>query len=333
MASNWLDLMDNDSNLSLSEDENTRPGIATVSASRASFDAELDSSRCGVNLLIKKKMNILSEDSLSRKRSLNEMKSTDIDRFIAKMSRSPPKAKQKVNAQGRWTKTKTNKDATRIGFERFLNWADRDQSGSNNRCVLSSSSIDNKRNIVRHPTASNLVLCTPKATNRRAHYRGRRTRKLAEHSADQSPAARALSVKRGNTRNGAEDEEEEEEDDDMEQAAGKRGEHVVVVAAATHNKSDTKLATKESEGAETAQPTLRRKESGNGNGNENEEQRLQSDHAPTTGAVTAESGSTNDHHPDTDFLKGPQGVVGAEREEAAEDTLEDGTRMRTMIWI
>lgn len=130
MSSNWLDLMDYDSNQSMTDDENTKPGIGlfdafiqsrlhkvidillvlllgTSSVSRASFDAELDSSRCGVNLLIKKNMNILSEDSLSRKRSLNEMKSTDIDRYIAKMSKSPPKAKQKMNAQGSWTKTKS----------------------------------------------------------------------------------------------------------------------------------------------------------------------------------------------------------------------------------
>lgn len=332
MANNWLDLMDNDSNLSMSEDENTKP--ATVSASRASFDSELDSSRGGVNLLIKKKMNILSEDSLSRKRSLNEMKSTDIDRFIASMSRSPPKAKQKVNAQGRWTKTKTsNKGAVRIGFERFLNWADRDQSASKNRCVLGSSSIDNKRNILRNPAPSKLVLCAPNATNRRAQYRGRRSRKRAEHSTNQSPTASALPLEQENAENGRneaggtrkggeEEEEDEDEDHDMERPAGKRKGNEVT--ASTLNTLDTTLAMKESEGARTAEPTLRLKQSNK----ENTAQRLHSDCNLTAKSVTVLSASTNDNNPDLGAPGHSQGMVDAvkvtENVISAKETLGDG---------
>jgi len=332
MANNWLDLMDNDSNLSMSEDENTKP--ATVSASRASFDSELDSSRGGVNLLIKKKMNILSEDSLSRKRSLNEMKSTDIDRFIASMSRSPPKAKQKVNAQGRWTKTKTsNKGAVRIGFERFLNWADRDQSASKNRCVLGSSSIDNKRNILRNPAPSKLVLCAPNATNRRAQYRGRRSRKRAEHSTNQSPTASALPLKQENAENGRneaggtrkggeEEEEDEDEDHDMERPAGKRKGNEVT--ASTLNTLDTTLAMKESEGARTAEPTLRLKQSNK----ENTAQRLHSDCNLTAKSVTVLSASTNDNNPDLGAPGHSQGMVDAvkvtENVISAKETRGDG---------
>jgi len=220
MSSNWLDLMDYDSNQSMTDDENTKPGIGTSSVSRASFDAELDSSRCGVNLLIKKNMNILSEDSLSRKRSLNEMKSTDIDRYIAKMSKSPPKAKQKMNAQGSWTKTKTQnrKDAVKIGFGRFLNWGDRTQSAHGDRSVLGSVPIDNKRNILNNRTSTNLVTCTPTATNRRTQYRGRRTKKLKPTTAEQSNATNQVlsNTKITNI------EEEEEEDDDMNQAQDQR---------------------------------------------------------------------------------------------------------------
>jgi len=217
MTTNWLDLMDNDSNISMTDDENTRPALDR-GASRSSFDAELDSSRCGVNLLIRKNMNILSEDSLSRKRSLNEMKSTDIDRFIAKMSGSPPKAKQKVDAEGRWTKTKTasKNETAKIGFDRFLNWAERGKSGNTNRCVLSTTSIDNKRNIRNNRTSGNLVTCTPMATNRRTQFRGRRNRKRALRNTHSVAPAAAPRERIEAERGGDGDDEDEDEDMDLD---------------------------------------------------------------------------------------------------------------------
>jgi len=248
MTTNWLSICDNDSNISMTDDENTRPGMASIS--RSPFDAELDSSRCGVNLLIKKKMNILSEDSLSRKRSLNEMKSTDIDRFIAKMSKSPPKAKQKMNAQGGWAKTKTRQNkAANIGFGRFLNWADRGKSENGNRCVLGTTSIDSKRNILNNKKAVNMVTCTPPINHRRTQYRGRRTKKRTQSATNQCPAGKqAISTI----------EEHGDEDYDMMPQAEKQREEEGV-----QRKEDRKVVTTqrvEQEKRENGTPTLKEME-------------------------------------------------------------------------
>ena len=37
MASNWLDLMDNDSNLSMTDDENTKPGMGLFDVFKSDY--------------------------------------------------------------------------------------------------------------------------------------------------------------------------------------------------------------------------------------------------------------------------------------------------------
>jgi len=91
MATSWLDLMGEDSNLSMTSINS----VTSLDDEKSRFDPEFDRSRQGVNLLFKKNIKIISDDSQSRKRRFQQIKSDDEnDTFL------PPKAKQRMNVNG-----------------------------------------------------------------------------------------------------------------------------------------------------------------------------------------------------------------------------------------
>jgi len=182
MTTNWLELMGDDSDLSMTclDDDLSR---------QTDRDPELDHSRQGVNLLFKKQIKIISEDSQSRKRTLNEMASTDTDDTLREMSKLPPKAKQRTDDEGHWAHRKDgacNENAKpakgKIGFSHFLKWAPKG-SAAGNRAILGSRSRTNNNRANTMANAASvapltaLVTCAPGKTRSRKLSRGRRSRK------------------------------------------------------------------------------------------------------------------------------------------------------------
>merc|ERR1712013_900346 len=145
----------------------------------------------GVNLLFKKQIKIISEDSQSRKRTLNEMNSTDADDTLRAMSKLPPKAKQRTDDEGHWAHRKDgggNENAGgKIGFSQFLKWAPKG-SQANSRAVLGARprTNNNRANTLRtHSANANvapltaMVTCAPGKARSRKLSRGRRSRKTS----------------------------------------------------------------------------------------------------------------------------------------------------------
>merc|ERR1712228_123068 len=170
MTTSWLDLMGDDSNISMAS-------LASVETSNHKFDPEFDSSQQGVNLLFKKNIKLISDDSQSRKRRFQQIKSNDKENN----NYLPPKAKQRTNANGDWKKRKNKNDKNnengKSDFSQFLNWAQ-----SDNKMALNTKLNDNKRNIINNNyidnNKSNLIICGPSINNqKRKQYRGRRTKK------------------------------------------------------------------------------------------------------------------------------------------------------------
>eukprot|EP01083_Nonionella_stella_P091352 255409_1 len=105
MATSCLDLMFDDSNISMS----SMASMASIKSldgnnSRSKFDPEFDNSQQGMNLLFKKNVKFLTrDDSLqSRKRKFKEIGFLNEGKgdFLT------PKAKQRTNAKGEWKKKK-----------------------------------------------------------------------------------------------------------------------------------------------------------------------------------------------------------------------------------
>merc|ERR1712244_59202 len=146
------DLMGDDSNISMAS-------LASVETSNHKFDPEFDSSQQGVNLLFKKNIKLISDDSQSRKRRFQQIKTNDKEN----MGYLPPKAKQRTNANGDWKKRKNKKDQNaKSDFSQFLNWAQ-----SDDKMVLNTKLNDNKRNIINsnyvnnNNNNNNLIICGP----------------------------------------------------------------------------------------------------------------------------------------------------------------------------
>ena len=99
MATSWLDLMGDDSNISMA----SMASMASLECENKSrVDPEFDHSQQGVNLMFKKNIKIISEDSQSRKRTFKSIK-TSADENANCL---PPKAKQRTNDKGHWMKRK-----------------------------------------------------------------------------------------------------------------------------------------------------------------------------------------------------------------------------------
>ena len=111
MASqSWLDIMAEDSNISMA----SIASIASVTSigSITSKDPEFDNSKQGVNLLFNKNVQIIGDDSQSRKRTFKEMESQQTEYQQIESNKEnqkflPPKAKQRTNVNGDWKKRKS----------------------------------------------------------------------------------------------------------------------------------------------------------------------------------------------------------------------------------
>ena len=99
MAKSWLDLMNEDSNVSMAS--------MTSMASITSNDPEFDNSKQGFNLLFNKNVKIISDDSQSRKRTFKQMKYEQGELINLNKENVPPKAKQRTNVNGDWKKRKS----------------------------------------------------------------------------------------------------------------------------------------------------------------------------------------------------------------------------------
>merc|ERR1719189_1615574 len=113
-TTNWLDLMGDDSNISMA----SMASMASLECENKSrLDPDFDSSQQGVNLLFKKNIKLISDDSQSRKRRFQQIKTNDKENI----NYLPPKAKQRTNANGDWKKRKNKKDQNaKSEFSQFL---------------------------------------------------------------------------------------------------------------------------------------------------------------------------------------------------------------------
>merc|ERR1712048_955578 len=89
----------------------------------------------------------------------------------------PPKAKQRTDDNGNWTKRKDvcKNTGTQQDFSRFLRWAKPNNDGKASG-VLSAKSFDSERNVLK---SKNMILCGP-AMNRKQFRRRKQTKSLSE---------------------------------------------------------------------------------------------------------------------------------------------------------
>eukprot|EP01084_Bolivina_argentea_P033259 61547_1 len=123
----WLDLMAEDSNLSIASIKSLK---SVNNNNSKSIDPELDNSQQGINLLIKTNMKFLvSDDSQSRKRRFKQIQTVNNDDEKCFL---PPKAKQRTNERGQWKKRKHIKNETATNFQRFLNMTNENEEKNKN---------------------------------------------------------------------------------------------------------------------------------------------------------------------------------------------------------
>jgi len=204
MASrSWLDIMAEDSNISMASITSitsitSNDQILTTTSSKTK-DPEFDNSKQGVNLLFNKNVQIICDDSQSRKRTFKEMESQQTEHQQIESNKEnhkflPPKAKQRTNVNGDWKK---RKNENKIGFGRFLNWANNDKSNNKlnnnddnkNKKILRNKINDNERNICHinkngnngSNSNSKLIICASSINQnrgrRRKQIRARRNNK------------------------------------------------------------------------------------------------------------------------------------------------------------
>merc|ERR1712190_182800 len=137
------------------------------------FDPEFYHSQQGVNLLFKKNIKILCDDSQSRKRRFETIEQENDENANC----LPPKAKQRTDDNGNWTKRKDvcKNNGAQQDFSRFLRWAKPNNDGKASS-VLSAKTFDSDRNVLK---SKNMILCGP-AMNRKQFRRRKQTKSLSE---------------------------------------------------------------------------------------------------------------------------------------------------------
>merc|ERR1712173_131163 len=141
---------------------------------------------------------IICDDSQSRKRRFDTIEKTNDENANC----LPPKAKQRTDDNGNWTKRKDiRKDGgSQQDFSRFLQWAKPNGDGKES-AVLSAKPFDSDRNVLK---SKNMIVCGP-AMNRKQFRRRKRTK-----STSQSPNAKMMKEQK------EEEEKEEEEEEDID---------------------------------------------------------------------------------------------------------------------
>jgi len=167
-TTSWLDLMGDDSNISMA----SMTSMASVECENKSrLDPEFDHSQQGVNLLFKKNIKLLSDDSQSRKRTFDFIKKANDENANC----LPPKAKQRTDDKGNYMKRKEN-NSEQQDFSRFLTKPTCKEIVSGN--VLSAKSFNSVRNVNKNKS-NELIVCGPSA-NRKQFRRRKRKQSMSQ---------------------------------------------------------------------------------------------------------------------------------------------------------